>query len=37
VYYAPPAGKVAVSFNMVLKAGVGHGVAPADIGVYRYN
>ena len=37
VYYAPPAGKVAVSFNMVLKAGIGHGVAPADIQIYRYN
>ena len=37
VYYAAPAGKVAVSFNMVLKAGVGHGVAPADIQIYRYN
>jgi len=37
VYYGPPAGKVAVSFNMVLKAGVGHGVAPAEIQIYRYN
>jgi hypothetical protein len=37
VYYAPPAGKVAVSFNMVLKGGIGHGVSPAEIQIYRYN
>lgn len=35
VDYAPPAGKVAVSFNMVIKAGIGHGVAPAEIQIYR--
>jgi hypothetical protein len=38
VYYGPPSnGKIAVSFNMVIKTGVGHGVAPALIDVYRYN
>jgi hypothetical protein len=37
VYYAPPSGKIGVSFNMVIKAGIGHGVAPADIQIYRYN
>ena len=37
VYYTAPNGKIAVSFNMVLKAGVGHGVAPANIELYRYN
>jgi hypothetical protein len=37
VEYVPPTGKIAVSFNMVIKAGVGHGVAPADIQIYRYN
>jgi hypothetical protein len=37
VYYPAPVGKVAVSFNMVIKAGIGHGVAPAEIYVLRYN
>jgi hypothetical protein len=38
VYYAPPSnGKIAVSFNMVIKAGVGHGPGPANIEIYRYN
>ena len=37
VYYPTPVGKVAVSFNMVIKAGIGHGVAPAEIFVVRYN
>jgi hypothetical protein len=37
VEYKPPFGKVAVSFNMVIKAGIGHGVAPADIQILRYN
>lgn len=36
-YYAKPVGKVAVSFNAVLKTGIGHGPAPADIWLYRYN
>ena len=38
VYYPNPKaeGKVAVSFNVVVKAGIGHGVAPADIYVLRY-
>jgi hypothetical protein len=36
--YQPPAnGKIAVSFNMVVKAGVGHAPAPAFIDVLRYN
>jgi hypothetical protein len=29
--------KAAVSFNMVVKTGVGHGVAPATISISRYN
>jgi hypothetical protein len=37
VYYEPPSGKFGISFNMVIKAGIGHGVAPADIQIYRYN
>jgi hypothetical protein len=38
IYYQPPAnGKLAVSFNMVVKAGVGHAPAPANIQIYRYN
>jgi hypothetical protein len=37
VYYPAPTDRVAVSFNMVIKAGVGHGVAPAEIYVLRYN
>jgi hypothetical protein len=37
IYYTPPSGKFAVSFNMVLKTGVGHGPAPANIEIYRYN
>jgi hypothetical protein len=36
IYYQPPSNKVAVSFNMVVKAGIGHGVAPAEIYVVRY-
>lgn len=36
-YYPKPVGKVAVSFNAVLKTGIGHGPAPADIWLYRYN
>ena len=36
VYYQAPWNKVAVSFNMVIKAGVGHGVAPAEIQILRY-
>lgn len=36
VTYRPPAGKVAVSFNMVLKTGIGHAVAPAQIQIRRY-
>ena len=36
VYYPKPVGKVAVTFNAVIKAGIGHGVAPADIWLYRY-
>ena len=36
-FYEPPYGSAAVSFNMVIKTGVGHGVAPARIWVYRYN
>lgn len=36
IYYQPPSNKVAVSFNMVVKAGIGHGVAPAEIYVIRY-
>lgn len=36
VYYPAPADRVAVSFNMVIKAGIGHGVAPAEIWVLRY-
>ena len=35
--YTPPSGKIAVSFNIVVKAGIGHGVAPADLWIYRYN
>lgn len=37
VYYEKVAGKVAVSFNMVIKTGIGHGVSPAEIFVVRYN
>jgi hypothetical protein len=37
VYYPAPTDRVAVSFNMVIKAGVGHGVAPAEIYIVRYN
>jgi hypothetical protein len=37
VYYPAQADRVAVSFNMVIKAGIGHGVAPAEIYVHRYN
>jgi hypothetical protein len=37
VYYPQPSGKVAVSFNMAVKTGIGHGPAPANIQVYRYN
>jgi hypothetical protein len=37
VYYSAPANKAAVSFNMVVKTGVGHGVAPATISIGRYN
>jgi hypothetical protein len=37
VYYSAPANKAAVSFNMVVKTGVGHGVAPATISISRYN
>ncbi|HEX6277234.1 MAG TPA: hypothetical protein VFZ53_29535 [Polyangiaceae bacterium] len=37
VYYTTPANKAAVSFNMVIKTGVGHGVAPATISISRYN
>jgi hypothetical protein len=36
-YYTPPWDKIAVSFNLVVKTGVGHGVAPADIHIYRAN
>ncbi|HEX6278149.1 MAG TPA: hypothetical protein VFZ53_34125 [Polyangiaceae bacterium] len=36
-YYTPPDGKVAVSFNLVVKTGVGHGPAPASISIYRVN
>lgn len=36
VYYQAPADRVAVSFNVVIKAGIGHGVAPAEIYVLRY-
>jgi hypothetical protein len=36
VRYDRPAGKVAVSFNVVVKAGIGHGVAPALLEVTRY-
>jgi hypothetical protein len=37
-YYTPPNGyTAAVSFNLVVKTGVGHGVAPADINIYRVN
>jgi hypothetical protein len=35
-YYPKPVGKVAVSFNAVIKAGIGHGPAPADIWLYHY-
>jgi len=37
VFYPTPSGKVAVSFNAVVKTGIGHGVAPAEIYVIRYN
>jgi hypothetical protein len=37
VFYPTPTDRVAVSFNMVVKAGIGHGVAPAEIYVIRYN
>jgi hypothetical protein len=36
-YQRPTNGKLAVSFNMVVKAGVGHAPAPAFIDVLRYN
>jgi hypothetical protein len=36
-YYTPPWDKVAVAFNLVVKTGVGHGVAPANINIYRSN
>jgi hypothetical protein len=36
VYYPKPTGKVAVSFNMVIKSGIGHGVAPAEFWIVRY-
>jgi hypothetical protein len=36
LYYAPPTGKVGVALNMVIKAGIGHGVAPAVISISRY-
>jgi hypothetical protein len=37
-YYTPPSwDTVAVSFNLVVKTGVGHGVAPANISIYRVN
>jgi hypothetical protein len=35
VSYTTPSNKVAVSFNMVIKTGVGHGVAPAMISISR--
>lgn len=37
LYYSPPSGKSAVSFNAVVKAGVGHAVAPAHLDIFRYN
>lgn len=37
VYYQAPSNKLALSFNMVIKAGIGHGVAPAEIYIVRYN
>lgn len=37
VYYPTPTDRVAVSFNMVVKAGIGHGVAPAEMYILRYN
>jgi hypothetical protein len=37
VIYNAPAGKAAVSFNMVVKTGIGHAVAPATIDIYRVN
>ena len=36
-YYTPPPYTAAVSFNLVVKTGVGHGVAPAEIAIYRSN
>jgi hypothetical protein len=36
VTYPKPVGKVAVSFNAVIKAGIGHAPAPADIWLVRY-
>jgi hypothetical protein len=36
VYYQAPRDRVAVSFNVVIKTGIGHGVAPAEIYVVRY-
>lgn len=37
VYYEPLSDKIGVSLNMVIKAGVGHGVAPAEMQIYRYD
>lgn len=36
-YYTPPPYTAAVSFNLVVKTGVGHGVAPAEISIFRVN
>jgi hypothetical protein len=36
VYYSAPSGKVAVSFNFVIKTGIGHGVTPFTVQLYRY-
>jgi hypothetical protein len=36
-YYVPPSGKIAVSFNVAIKSGIGHGVAPADLWIHRYD
>ena len=36
-FYTPPPYTAAVAFNLVVKTGVGHGVAPAEIAIYRSN
>jgi len=37
VSYTPPAGQITVAVNLVVKAGIGHAVAPANIGFTRAN